>query len=372
MTPPASRYLPYLPYVVPSILAAVYVLRRLSPVVALSRLPGPVDPGLASLPSDSRVRQVYPEDWTSGGAYVTLPMGRVRYWVVGPESGKKITLIHGLTTPAIVFSRLVPILVAAGYRVLLYDLYGRGYSDAPRAGAYDTALYVMQLALLLQHVRWEKTHVVGFSMGGAIAAAFVATFPALVERDVVLIASAGAREEPIPLTRFRHLPLMESVTMRQVLRAHASVRSESEAQTPAQEIVLLQATHLRGYRRAVMSSLHDGPIVNMRWAFESAAWQALRVLFIHVCPVLLLFCLLSLTRRTSKGMHDPVVPPANSPRLRAMLAAALRRGLPPGSEYVGPNTLAEVVEVQDARHDVPWTHADEVGHAMLRFLEAKD
>jgi pimeloyl-ACP methyl ester carboxylesterase len=50
----------------------------------------------------------------------------------------------------------------------------------------------MQLALLLQHLQWKSVRVVGFSMGGAIAASFVAAFPELVERDVVLVASAGA------------------------------------------------------------------------------------------------------------------------------------------------------------------------------------
>lgn len=43
------------------------------------------------------------------------------------------------------------------------DLYGRGYSDAPQA-TYDTSLYVTQLALLLQYIRWDKTDVVGVSM----------------------------------------------------------------------------------------------------------------------------------------------------------------------------------------------------------------
>lgn len=43
------------------------------------------------------------------------------------------------------------------------DLYGRGYSDAP-ATTYDAALYATQLALLMQHVKWEKGYVAGLSM----------------------------------------------------------------------------------------------------------------------------------------------------------------------------------------------------------------
>ncbi|KAJ7192331.1 hypothetical protein GGX14DRAFT_595896 [Mycena pura] len=53
--------------------------------------------------------------------------------------------------------------------------------------------------------------------------------------------------------------------------------------------------------------------------------------------------------------------------LLVVVADARRR-----ADYVGASTLSEVVEVHDARHDVACTHADEVGRAMLRFLEAKD
>ena len=43
------------------------------------------------------------------------------------------------------------------------DLYGRGYSDAPQT-TYDTSLYVTQLALLMQHVKWDQARLVGISM----------------------------------------------------------------------------------------------------------------------------------------------------------------------------------------------------------------
>jgi len=76
---------------------------------------------------------------------------------------------------------------------LLKDLYGRGYSDAPQT-TYDVNLYTMQLALLMQYLKWDKAHIVGLSMGGGIAAAFVAQFPHLVDEGVGLIASAGLIE----------------------------------------------------------------------------------------------------------------------------------------------------------------------------------
>lgn len=89
------------------------------------------------------------------------------------------------------------------------DLYGRGYSDAPQT-TYDATLYTVQLALLMQHLRWDKAIVAGVSMvrsprtplravltflqGGGIAATFTAQFPHLVDDKVVLIACAGLVE----------------------------------------------------------------------------------------------------------------------------------------------------------------------------------
>ncbi|KAJ7477911.1 Alpha/Beta hydrolase protein [Mycena galericulata] len=327
-------------------LILLYVLA--SRPIPSNRLPAPTDPGLASLPLNSRPREVYAEDWAEGGAYVELPMGRVRYWLVGPKTGKKITLIHGLSIPSLAFARLVPILVAAGYYVMVYDLYGRGYSDAPRGVPYDTTLYVTQLALLLQHLRWERTRLVGFSMGGAIVAAFVATFPALVERDVVFIASAGVSEAPIPLTQFRHLPFVQWLVMRRIVRP-MPVPTKSEADEHAlEEIVRLQATHLPGYARAVVSSVHNGPITRMRWAFTApGAWKGRRALIIH-------------------GTHDPVVPPTSAPILLALISShADADGTRTGAD-------ASLVRVQDAGHDVPWTHPEEVGHAVVTFLEAEE
>lgn len=68
-------------------------------------------PSLASLPSTSKTWSIYPEDFYPGGAYVTLPYGKVwlshislqsrdtqaliqvRYWLLGPEKGKKVSCV---------------------------------------------------------------------------------------------------------------------------------------------------------------------------------------------------------------------------------------------------------------------------------------
>lgn len=90
-------------------------------------------------------------------------------------------------------------------RILGFDLYGRGYSASPGV-PYSTSLYVSQLKELLDGVGWmsssvsssdnemtAKVNVLGFSMGGGIAVAFVEKYGKWVEK-VVLMAPSGLIE----------------------------------------------------------------------------------------------------------------------------------------------------------------------------------
>jgi hypothetical protein len=95
-----------------------------------------------------------------------------------------VVLIHGIGAPAITWKDVVPALASKGFRILVYgmekhlttqtqhiisflDVYGRGYSEAPKVPC-DANLCTCQLALLLQYIGWGSTDVVGFSMVCAV------------------------------------------------------------------------------------------------------------------------------------------------------------------------------------------------------------
>ncbi|KIO04612.1 hypothetical protein M404DRAFT_544430 [Pisolithus tinctorius Marx 270] len=241
----------------------------------------------ASLSTVPQAWAVYSEDFYPGGAYAILPHGKVRHWLMGPEDGNKVVLIHGLSIPAIIWKNVAPVLASLGYRVLLYDLYGRGYSDAPQV-TYDVSLYTTQLALLMQHVHWDNAHIVGLSMGGGIAAAFAAQFPQLVNEKVTLIASAGIIESndisrtakimSSPLTQiFSSLPPFQHYMRR---LANSSSLSQTNID-PIQEIVRLQSAHLPYYNAAVASSLRDGPVRGLESSFAALSNSSIQVFLIH-------------------------------------------------------------------------------------------
>ncbi len=109
----------------------------------------------------------------ASGRFVTLPEGRVHYELSGPDSGRLVVLVHGFSVPMYIWDSTVTALTGAGYRVLRYDTYGRGYSDRPDV-AYDGALYDAQLRGLLDSLRvTQPVHLMGVSFGGFITAHFI-------------------------------------------------------------------------------------------------------------------------------------------------------------------------------------------------------
>lgn len=71
-----------------------------------------------------------------------------------------------MTEYSFVWIPLAEKLAKEGYRVISYDLYGRGYSDAPSM-AYDERVFVSQLSHLLMRLNLGETRInlVGLSLG---------------------------------------------------------------------------------------------------------------------------------------------------------------------------------------------------------------
>ncbi len=137
-------------------------------------------------------------DWTrptpdirdAPGELVALGHGATHYRWFGPEKGPVVVAVHGLTTPMQAWQAVAEQLGQDGYRVLCYDLYGRGYSDPP-VEKQDKAHFLGQLTDLLSDQGINEPFVLmGFSMGGAIVTDFAAAQPERVAQ-LVLVAPAG-------------------------------------------------------------------------------------------------------------------------------------------------------------------------------------
>ena len=122
--------------------------------------------------------------------FITLTDGTVHYRLEGPQDAPLVVLIHGFSLPSFIWDPYIEPLIRSGYRVLVYDNYGRGFSDRP-AGPYNADLFDRQLDELLGALAPDaQVDLLGYSMGGAIATIFSARHPKQV-RSLILMAPAG-------------------------------------------------------------------------------------------------------------------------------------------------------------------------------------
>ena len=115
------------------------------------------------------------ENFRDGSGYETAGLGHATtaFRTYGDVGAPAIILVHGATLGSMTYQDYAAPFVAAGFRVVLYDQYGRGFSDRPKA-AFTIDLMRVQLRELMDHLEIERAHLYGVSLGGAIVTRFAA------------------------------------------------------------------------------------------------------------------------------------------------------------------------------------------------------
>jgi len=149
----------------------------------------------SELNPEQRAALPYPPDVLPGGRDVETPYGFIKVFEWGPESGEKVLIMHGIGTPCLALTNMAEELVENGYRVMIFDFFGRGFSDTPADLPFDTRLYMTQILLVLasSELAWtgnEGFHLIGYSLGGGVAASFAGYFPHLL-RSLICVAGGG-------------------------------------------------------------------------------------------------------------------------------------------------------------------------------------
>lgn len=133
------------------------------------------------------------------GEFVVLRDGATYYEIAGPDTGAVVLLVHGFSVPSYIWDSTFTALATSGFRVIRYDLYGRGWSERPDA-AYDGAMYDAQIEGLLDSLRiTEPVHLVGLSFGGFVTSHFVSTHPERVRSLTLMDPVASSSPSPLLL-----------------------------------------------------------------------------------------------------------------------------------------------------------------------------
>lgn len=152
------------------------------------------DPEKSTL--DETARKVAP------GKFVRLSDGITHYKIDGPDTGRVVVLAHGFSVPLYIWDSTAAHLSAAGYRVVRYDGFGRGWSDRPDV-PYNDKLYERQLGELLDSLRITgKVDFGGVSYGGYATGVYTGRHPDRVRSLILVDPVAGtspATMHPIDL-----------------------------------------------------------------------------------------------------------------------------------------------------------------------------
>jgi pimeloyl-ACP methyl ester carboxylesterase len=191
------------------------------------------------------------------GGFAELSQGITHFRWVGPVRGPIAVLVHGLASPLIAMEGLSEGLGKMGYRVLTYDLYGRGLSDAP-PGRQNRAFFVEQLTELLEHQGIsEEITFIGYSMGGQIATAYAAENPHRISR-VILFASGGVVMKESDFSRFcRRVPVIGDWWHGMFVRRRILSAIPFDSPSPyVKRVLVAQRAELsrRGFLPAILSS----------------------------------------------------------------------------------------------------------------------
>ncbi len=121
---------------------------------------------------------------------------RLHYETAGEGPGQPVLLIMGLAAEGRGWENQIDPL-AAHHPVAWFDHRGVGRTRA-RPGRYSMALFTEDVRRLLDHLGWDRAHVVGVSMGGMIAQHVALTFPERLISLSLIVTHAGGRRPRLP------------------------------------------------------------------------------------------------------------------------------------------------------------------------------
>ena len=271
------------------------------------------------------------------GEFVKLSQGWVHYELTGPENGPVVVLVHGFATPLFVWDHLVPALKEAKFRVLRYDLFGRGFSDRPRIknneDLFDSQLLELTNALGIE----QPFHIVGLSMGGAISSIFAARHPEKI-LSLTLIAPAGYPVKIPMAAKLVRTPLLGEILMslfgNKIIINSVTKDFYNQNQNFVSEytIKFKEQMAYEGFRRSILSTLRHFNLNDQSASYTALGSQNQKVLLIW-------------------GLNDGVVPYENSKKILAAL----------------PN--ARLHSIDQAGHLVHFETPEKVNPVIVEFLK---
>ena len=289
----------------------------------------------------SSLKTISETDIPEVGGWAPLVQGNLYYRWYEPEisNNEIVVLVHGFSTPHFVWDGMKEFLVDAGYKVLVYDHFGRGFSERPSV-VYDQDLYVESLKGLLDYQNISQSvHLVGYSMGGPVVGYFTQQYPDSV-KSISFIAPAGFMKED-SVSRIAVMPVVGDwfwqvfgkwLYFREV-RNEATSSDDSVGLSESKFVKKYSAQmKYKGLIEALLSTVRNFNFFNAKRMFDKVGD-------------------LKIPTITIWGTDDGVVPFAGS------------------SELMQSIPHSELKIINEGKHDIAYANPSIVGNTILEFLD---
>ena len=267
--------------------------------------------------------------------FVKLKNGSISYKWSGPVQGEIVVMVHGLSTPRVIFMQNVGALVEAGFRVLTYDHFGYGFSDRPNIKhnkqLYDDELLELLVALGIK----TAVNLIGYSMGGGISTIFAANHPERVKR-LILMAPVGFILKHRGINKLLLIPVLGEWLMAIVVKKKMIDHYYSEVERGVAPRIMAESFEQQfeypGVEHAFLSSLRNFPMENLQAEYQQLGENAF--------PKLLIW-----------GTEDSDTPFAGSEKILRLI---------PDIQFL---------KIEGGGHSIPYTHDDIVNREIVDFLK---
>jgi len=285
------------------------------------------------------------EDLPDSGSWVNLSRGNIYFQWHTPEVSEPlkgtIVLVHGFSTPSFVWGGLLDNFLNAGYKVLVYDHYGRGYSERPNI-QYDKELYLETLReLIVSQDIQESVHLVGYSMGGPIVGLYADQYPEST-KSTTLIAPAGFSTSIPNMKSWTTMPIIGDWFWRVFSDRLYGIGNMSETQSSSDPLSINENQFLplfqkqlqfRGFNESLLSTIRHFNLFDVREMYLSLSNKKI--------PMLALW-----------GKKDGVVPYTGSKEFKSIF--------PEGN----------FISLEEGTHDITYRQPTIVGQEIIKFIDS--
>ena len=290
------------------------------------------------------LKKIKSSDIPVEGDWVKLKRGNIyfRWYRASEEKESKeiMVMVHGFSTPSFVWGGLIDKITSNGIDLLVYDHFGRGWSERP-VTAYNKELYVETLKELIESQNiTEKVHLVGYSMGGPIVGHFSEQNPEMV-KSMTFIAPAGFRVNASGINNWTLFPVLGEwfwhvFSDRIYGVGKMSETSESDDPLSINEEEFLfnfnKQLAFKGFNESLLSTVRNFNLFDVKDMYSKLARKGIPCLAIW-------------------GTDDGVVPYSGSQELKKCMPEC------------------KLVTIEKGTHDITYRQPSEVGGALIEFIK---